>query len=61
MNLSLIDTDIWIDILRGEDTDPLIAATALHHQLVLVSANVAHYQRVVQVGYSLRLENWREA
>jgi|GEM_PF-263237 len=40
--------------------DPLIAATALHHRLVLVSANVRHYARVVEVGYPLRVENWRE-
>ncbi|OYT72708.1 MAG: VapC toxin family PIN domain ribonuclease [Armatimonadetes bacterium JP3_11] len=40
--------------------DPLIAATALHHQLVVVSANVRHYARVVEVGYPLRIVNWRE-
>jgi tRNA(fMet)-specific endonuclease VapC len=40
--------------------DPLIAATALYHWLVLVSANVRHYARVVEVGYPLRIVNWRE-
>ncbi|MEN3001087.1 MAG: PIN domain-containing protein [Armatimonadota bacterium] len=40
--------------------DPLIAATALQHQLVLVSANVRHYQRVVEIGYPLKVVNWRE-
>ncbi len=139
VNLSLIDTDIWIDILRGKDTtvkeradtywrqhgvfilsaitiaeivrgllriqqaevwskwraieghlrvlpvdkevaelageiyarldaagtpigrmDPLIAATALHHHLMLVSANLAHYRRIIEVGYPLTLDNWRE-
>ena len=40
--------------------DPLIAATALYHRLVLVSANVRHYARVVEVGYPLRIVNWRE-
>jgi tRNA(fMet)-specific endonuclease VapC len=40
--------------------DPLIAATALRHQLVLVTGNVRHYARVVEVGYPLRVENWRE-
>jgi predicted nucleic acid-binding protein len=40
--------------------DPLIAATALHYRLVLVSANVRHYARVVEVGYPLCIVNWRE-
>lgn len=40
--------------------DSLIAATALRHQLVLVSGNVRHYARVVEVGYPLRIVNWRE-
>jgi len=39
---------------------PLIAATALRHQLVLVTGNVRHYARVVEVGYPLRIVNWRE-
>jgi len=40
--------------------DPFIAATAIHHNLTLVSANVAHYHRVAAVNYSLRVVNWRE-
>jgi len=40
--------------------DPLIAATALHHELVLVTGNISHYQRIVDLGYSLELSNWRE-
>lgn len=41
--------------------DPLIAAIALHHNLVLVTGNVAHFQRIQSLGYPRRLDNWREA
>jgi tRNA(fMet)-specific endonuclease VapC len=40
--------------------DPLIAAIALRHGLVLVSGNTAHYARIQALGYALRLDNWRE-
>jgi predicted nucleic acid-binding protein len=40
--------------------DPMIAATALVHGLTLVSGNVQHYRRVVEAGFTVRLENWRE-
>jgi hypothetical protein len=39
----------------------LTPTSGLHRRLVLVSANVRHYARVVEVGYPLRVENWREA
>lgn len=39
--------------------DPLIAATAICRNLVLISANVDHYNRVIAVNYPLRIENWR--
>jgi len=39
--------------------NPLIAATALHHNLVLVTGNTAHYQRLQALGYDLRLDDWR--
>lgn len=39
--------------------DSLIAATALHHGLVLVTGNTAHYQRLQPLGYNLQLDNWR--
>lgn len=39
--------------------DVLIAATALHHGLVLVTGNTAHYQRLQPLGYHLQLDNWR--
>lgn len=41
--------------------DPMIAATAIQNGLVLVTGNTIHYQRIVQLGFSLELDNWRQA
>jgi tRNA(fMet)-specific endonuclease VapC len=40
-------------------SDPMIAAIALHHGLELVTGNMAHFQRIQQLGYPLSLVNWR--
>lgn len=39
--------------------DPMIAGIALHHDLVLVTGNTAHFERIVRLGFPLRLDNWR--
>ena len=39
--------------------DPMIAAIAIQNDLMLVTGNTAHYQRVQQLGHALRLDNWR--
>ena len=39
--------------------DPMIAAIALRHDLVLVTGNLSHFQRIPALGYSLKLDNWR--
>jgi len=39
--------------------DPMIAPIALGHGLELVTGNLAHYQRIQQLGYALTLVNWR--
>jgi tRNA(fMet)-specific endonuclease VapC len=39
--------------------DPIIAAIALEHGLTLITGNQAHYQRIQNLGYELRLDNWR--
>lgn len=39
--------------------DPIIAAIAIQHDLTLVTGNMAHYQRIQALGYTLRLDNWR--
>jgi tRNA(fMet)-specific endonuclease VapC len=38
-----------------EDADILIAATALTHDLILVTDNEQHFQRIAE----LKVENWR--
>jgi tRNA(fMet)-specific endonuclease VapC len=40
--------------------DPFIAATAIVNTRVLVTNNVRHYQRIVDLGYPLQLGNWRQ-
>jgi len=41
--------------------DPIIAAQAITHGLVLVTGNVRHYERIVALGYPLRMANWRDS
>ena len=41
--------------------DSMIAATALTHELTLVTGNLEHYQRIADLGYPLLLENWRSS
>jgi predicted nucleic acid-binding protein len=40
--------------------DPMIAATAATHNLELVSGNRAHYERLIDLEFPLRLTNWRD-
>ena len=39
--------------------DPIVAACALHHGLVLVTGNTGHYARIQALGHNLHLDNWR--
>lgn len=39
--------------------DPMIAAMALEHDLVLVTGNTQHYEHIQRLGYALRLINWK--
>jgi tRNA(fMet)-specific endonuclease VapC len=41
--------------------DPIVAAQAITHGLVLVTGNARHYERVTALGYPLRTVDWREA
>lgn len=54
---------IYGDLERTGQTigrmDPLIAAIAITHDLMLVSGNQAHYARIQSLGYALKLDNWR--
>jgi predicted nucleic acid-binding protein len=42
------------------DIDPLIAATAITYDVPLATGNIKHYRFLVEAGFPLRLENWRE-
>ena len=49
--------------LAGKDigrADPIIAACTCRRNLVLVTGNNKHFQFVVDVGFPLNIENWRE-
>ena len=41
--------------------DPMIAATAIEHALVLVTGNTEHFARIQALGYPLLLDNWRNS
>jgi len=41
--------------------DPIIAAQAITHGVVLVTGNVRHYERIVALGYPLCMANWWDA
>ena len=54
---------IYADLERAGQpigrADPMIAAIAVQHDLTLATGNTAHYQRVADLGYPLKLDNWR--
>lgn len=39
--------------------DPMVAAIALRHSLVLVTGNMKHFERILNLGYPLSLHDWR--
>lgn len=39
--------------------DPMIAAIALRHDLILVTGSIVHYRRIQALGYPLKLDNWK--
>lgn len=55
---------VYADLERSGQSigraDPMIAGIAMYHGLVLVTANVNHFQRITELGYPLELENWRD-
>jgi tRNA(fMet)-specific endonuclease VapC len=40
--------------------DVLIAAIAIGNNLILVTGNTKHYQKIQSLGYPLQLNNWRD-
>lgn len=41
--------------------DTQVAAVAITRGMTLVTSNHKHFQRIIELGYVLKLENWREA
>ena len=39
--------------------DVLIASIAIQNNLILVTGNTKHYQKIQSLGYHLQLDNWR--
>lgn len=54
-----IYADLEISGKRIGYPDCMIAAIAISHNLNLVTGNLFHYQRIQDLGYSLKLNNWR--
>lgn len=71
-NVELIDLNTEIAALAGHifgdlyrigqqigSIDSLIAATAIHYELTLISGNTRHFERIQLIGYPLLLSNWK--
>jgi predicted nucleic acid-binding protein len=41
--------------MRVDQFDLLIGATAVHHEMVLVTSNIKHFERIP----GLNIENWK--
>jgi tRNA(fMet)-specific endonuclease VapC len=39
--------------------DPMIAGIAIRNDLTVVTGNSRHYERIINAGFDLRIENWR--
>ena len=39
--------------------DTLIASIAIENNLILVTGNIKHYQKIQLLGYDLQLDNWK--
>ncbi len=40
--------------------DPMVAAIALQHKLVLVTGNMNHFERILNLGFALLIHDWRK-
>jgi predicted nucleic acid-binding protein len=41
------------------EVEPIIAASAITYGLTLATSNTDHYQRIIDLGFPLQIENWR--
>ena len=65
LDAAVLAGKIYADLEMAGQTigraDPIIAAIGLSRDLVLVTGNTEHFERIASLGYSLRLDNWRIA
>jgi len=63
MDAAILAGRIHGDLVRTGQTigrvDPLIAAVAIQHDLTLITGNLQHFQRIIDLGYLLRVDDWR--
>jgi tRNA(fMet)-specific endonuclease VapC len=43
------------------ELDPFVAAVAIANGRPLVTNNTGHYQRIIDLGFPLEIENWRNS
>lgn len=64
LNTSILAGQILASLERAGrpigNIDPVIAAIAIAHDFILISGNTKHYNNIVELGYPLKLQNWRE-
>jgi predicted nucleic acid-binding protein len=41
--------------------DPFISVVASTHHLTLFTSNTKHFERIINLGYLLRIDNWRNS
>jgi len=39
--------------------DPMVAAIAIQHKLVLVTGNTTHFERILKLGFAISIDDWR--
>lgn len=77
MEPALLDTDILLEVLKAKNSTVVARATAYQAAFSELTISVVtvmeivqgfqkmkqteHYQRIQALGYSLKLENWRQA
>ncbi len=63
LNSAEVAGRIYADLERAGQpigrADPMIAAIAIRNGLTLITGNTAHYERIKNLNYDLRLGNWR--
>ncbi|MFM5888199.1 MAG: hypothetical protein ACKOQS_07900 [Dolichospermum sp.] len=49
--------DLTLYLIKAENA---VASIAIQNNLILVTGNTKHYQKIQALGYPLVIDNWRE-